>query len=93
MATLPVAAGAKGQPPIPAERGSIAVTPERTAAITFATAVLRVLWKCARSGAARPDPADDCDPLLDVARHRDADRVGEHDLVRRRSRRPARHRA
>ena len=82
MATLPVAAGAKGQPPIPASEASIAVTPERTAAITFATAVLRVLWKCARSVPRRPDLAHDGDPLLDVARHRDADRVGEDDLVR-----------
>ena len=31
---------------------------------------------------ARPDLAHDGDSLLDVARHGDADRVGEDDLVR-----------
>src|SRR5690606_40263662 len=41
VATLPVALGAKGQPPIPPTLASNVYTPAETAAYAFATAVLR----------------------------------------------------
>ena len=50
VATLPVAFGANGQPPIPPTLESNVCTPAITAAYALATAVLRVLWKWQRSG-------------------------------------------
>ena len=51
---LPVAAGAKGQPPIPPRLASMTVTPASRAATTLANPVLRVLWKWARSRTPSP---------------------------------------
>ncbi len=47
VGTLPVAAGANGQPPMPPILASRYVTPALTAAYALASPVLRVLWKVA----------------------------------------------
>ena len=49
---FPVAAGAKGQPPMPPRLASSACAPASWAAKALAKPVLRVLWKCPRSLAA-----------------------------------------
>ena len=44
--TLPVAPGANGQPPSPDTEPSKDRAPASVAAITFASPMPRVLWKC-----------------------------------------------
>src|SRR5215211_4134371 len=45
VAILPVALGAKGQPPVPPTEASSTVAPDSTAAAALAMPVLRVSWK------------------------------------------------
>ena len=87
---FPVARGANGQPPIPPTDASKTVAPASSAAIAFAKPVLRVLWRWTPTG--RPSGSDPLDEVAHLARHADADRVGEDDLVRARSREPRRER-
>ena len=56
MARLPAAPGANGEPPVPPVEASKVVTPASTAAITLASAVPRVSWKC-RPIMSEPMPA------------------------------------
>jgi GT2 family glycosyltransferase len=49
VAMLPVALGAKGQPPMPPQLASSTVTPAWTPAKALARPVFRVSWKCSRS--------------------------------------------
>ena len=78
---FPVAAGAKGQPPMPASEASRIVAPARTAVTAFAMPVFRVLWKCSRGARLDAERPHDLEAPLDVARDGDADRVGDRDLV------------
>ena len=82
MARLPAAPGAYGQPPVPPVDASKQRTPASRPATTLASAVPRVSWKwnAIRSSgmpAAIARPVE----LRDLARHADADRVAEADLV------------
>ena len=82
MARLPAAPGAYGQPPVPPADESKQRTPASSPAATLASAVPRVSWKWKAMPLER-DAGLDGEPgqRRDLARHADADRVAEADLV------------
>src|SRR5215218_4758208 len=76
---LPVARGAKGQPPVPATEASSTVAPLSTAAAALAIPVLRVSWKWQATVmplAITPSMS------LRTSWYSHADGVGQYDFVR-----------
>ena len=79
MATLPVAPGANGQPPMPPADASKTVAPASQGGQRVrVAAALRVVQVDAER---EPEPGDRRAEATDRSGHRDADRVGEHQLV------------